>query len=130
MAKKSFSADFLDQLGDEPEETPRPAARRGGKKPDFANPTRSMGRGTVQRARGGKDTTKAGQYMRKTITLLPEQVDYIKELAEQDDVGILAFYRWLVDQGLLAYERGERPTPEREVAQDVRLKHWTGRSRN
>lgn len=123
MAKKDFSSDFLGNLGEDPSS----GARRRGKKGDFGDPTRDIGRGAVKRASGKKDWVQAGQYARKTITLLPEQVKYVKEMADREGIGILALYRWLVDQGLQAYERGERPAPEREVVQDVQLGHWTGR---
>jgi hypothetical protein len=71
------------------------------------------------------DSVKAGQYDRKTITLPPKQIRLIDQLRRKEGVGILAFYRWLIDQGLQAYERGARPQPADKVVHEVNLEHWS-----
>jgi hypothetical protein len=71
------------------------------------------------------DSVKAGQYDRKTITLPPKQIKLIAQLRRKEGVGILAFYRWLIDQGLQAYERGARPQPADKVVHEVELGHWS-----
>lgn len=86
--------------------------------------TTAVDAGTVQRV-VRPDTTRAGQYKRKTITLLPGQIQYVDQLAEENGLGILAMYRWLVDLGLQAYEEGRRPVQVGKVAFDVELEHPT-----
>ena len=86
--------------------------------------TGAVDAGTVQRV-VRPDTTRAGQYKRKTITLLPGQIQYIDHFAEENGLGILATYRWLVDLGLQAYEAGRRPVQVGKVAFDVELEHPT-----
>lgn len=68
---------------------------------------------------------RAGQYTRKTITLKPEQIQYIAEIAEQNQVGILAMYRWLIDQGLESFEAGARPEPANKPDHDINTTHPT-----
>jgi len=46
----------------------------------------------------------------------------IARLAKENQVGILAMYRWLIDRGLAAYDAGERPVAK-VVAHDVELAH-------
>lgn len=70
---------------------------------------------------------KAGRYVRWTITVTPEVLERVKAVAEAlseemtDQTGapanvpLLTLARWLVDQGLASYERGERPTFETQL---------------
>lgn len=70
---------------------------------------------------------KAGKYVRWTITVLPETLSQVNQMAaslsdevsEEEgrtvNVPVLALARWLIDQGLEAYERGERPTFETQL---------------
>ena len=67
---------------------------------------------------------KAGQYIRWTITVLPETLEQVKEMADAMSaevsaaegqpvsVPVLALARWIIDKGIDAYERGERPAFE------------------
>jgi hypothetical protein len=65
---------------------------------------------------------KAGRYVRLTLTVRPEQWERIKEelpaalAAEIEEttgwpvqVSVLEVSRWLLDEGLKAYDAGERP---------------------
>lgn len=70
---------------------------------------------------------RAGAYVRQTITVLSEQKKLIKKLAKENQVSLLAFYRWLLDQGLQAYEDGERPLPSDPVYSDVEMGHWSSK---
>lgn len=70
---------------------------------------------------------RAGDYIRQTITILPEQKKLIKKLAKENQVSLLAFYRWLLDQGLQVYEEGERPLPSEPVYSDVAMGHWSSK---
>lgn len=113
--------DFLDQLGDE-----KPRRKRSGK-PEFNRP--SVDRRTVRGATA-KESSDAGDYKRKTLLLYPGVIDYVAKLARKEGLGLMAFWRWLIDQGLQNYEDGARPIPEEEpqtVVHDVKLDHWTAR---
>lgn len=112
--------DPLSQLG-EGNKKKRTSSRN---KKHFNSPTSRLSRKSVRKATTSK-AKQAGQYDRKTITLLPEQIAYIAEIAEAEGVGILALYRWLIDQGLQNYENGAAPQPTRQVNHDIQLKHWT-----
>ena len=73
-----------------------------------------------------QNKSRAGRYMRKTLTLPPEQIHYISELADQEQIGLLEFYRWLIDVGLQAYEEGARPEVEsKTVRGEAKKKHRT-----
>ena len=72
---------------------------------------------------------KAGDYIRQTITILPNQRELIKKLSKQNQVSLLSFYRWLLDQGLQAYESGERPLPSEPVYSDVEMGHWSSKEK-
>jgi hypothetical protein len=78
-----------------------------------------------QAAKAIKSGSLVGQYKRRTITLPPEQDEYIGEIARQEGMGKLAMYRWLLDCALSHYEAGERP--EKKVVQKAtpKLRHWS-----
>lgn len=149
-SKKRGFVNPLDALGVEPDElaapeaadTPparsqtrrrRPAAATGrasGERPSggrgkqFESPTDQLSRRDVQRASSSK--AMAGQYQRKTITLPPEQVDYINDLARSEGIGLLEFYRWLIDTALMVYEDGYRPEIKaREIRSETQKGHWS-----
>lgn len=75
------------------------------------------------------NSMKAGDYIRQTITILPNQRELIKKLAKENQVSLLSFYRWLLDQGLQAYEDGERPLPSEPVYSDVEMGHWSSKGK-
>ena len=70
---------------------------------------------------------QAGQYVRWTITVLPDRRERAIQIAEElgkemsDKTGVpaqvplLTLARWLIDQGIAAYERGERPSFKTQV---------------
>lgn len=62
---------------------------------------------------------KAINYKRKTIELYVNQIDYIKRIAAQDHMGLMAMYRWLLDQGLQNYDEGIRPIPAKPTTKRV-----------
>lgn len=73
------------------------------------------------------ESLKAGQYVRWTITVLPETLERVRQMAValSDEVStdegrsvhvpVLALARWLIDRGIEAYERGERPAFETQL---------------
>jgi hypothetical protein len=97
---------------------------RPGKKAQFNSATEGLTRRTVRRATTS-DSVRAGQYDRKTITLPPEQIAHIDKLRKIEGIGVLAFYRWLIDQGLQNYEDGIRPTPQDKAIHDLQMRHWS-----
>ena len=70
---------------------------------------------------------KAGDYVRQTITIPPTQRDLLKQLAKDNQVSLLSFYRWLLDKGLQAYENGDRPQPAEPVYREVQMGHWSSK---
>ncbi len=112
----------------EPVEEPERDTPRSRRSSRFNAPTDNLSKRDVRRA--STKRVMIGQYQRKTITLPPEQVDYIKELAEQEGVGILEFYRWMIDTALMLYEEGERPQVSyREVRGEAAKGHWSSQTR-
>lgn len=119
-----MSNDFLDQMG---------SGKRTSRKQRMDNPVRGRVHQEQVKTAVASDEAKipksmrAGDYVRQTITLLNEQKKLIKKLAGENRVSLLAFYRWLLDQGLQAYEAGERPLPSDPVYSDVEMGHWSSK---
>jgi hypothetical protein len=115
--------DLLDEL-DEAEKTTkrpkRPSSKSGFR---FDSPLSSMAADRAVKA--VKSGSRVGQYIRRTITVPPEQDAYIGELAEQEGMGKLAMYRWLLDYALSRYEAGVRPEKEVVEKAKAKMKHWT-----
>lgn len=126
MPKKFKSP--LDQLKKTPKKPPssNPAPRR---RKAFSAPTDTLTDSDIHTASGHAKASKAGQYQRKTITLPPQQIDYITQLAQENQLSTLAFYRWLIDHALNCYEAGDRPEIViREVRGEARKSHWSGQA--
>lgn len=121
-----MSKDFLEDI-----DTSLPARKSGRSR--VSDPTQSrLSRKSVETAVASDEakipkSMRAGDYVRQTITLLNEQKKLIKKLAGENRVSLLAFYRWLLDQGLQAYEAGERPLPSDPVYSDVEMGHWSSK---
>ena len=70
---------------------------------------------------------QAGRFIRWTITVLPERRARVNQIANELSVEmsertgapvkvpLLTLARWLIDQGIAAYERGERPSFETQL---------------
>lgn len=120
-------SDFLDQMGE--------GKKRSSRKQRLDNPVRDrVHEHQVKTAVADKSDTipksmKAGEYIRQTITILQGQRELIKKLANENRVSLLSFYRWLLDQGLQAYEAGERPLPSDPVYSDVEMGHWSSKGK-
>jgi hypothetical protein len=93
----------------------------------FDSPTSRLSKEVVRQTTRSA-ATRAGQYDRKTITLPPEQIAYIDQVRKEAGIGVLAFYRWLIDQGLQNYENGSRPNPEPDVIHDLQMGHWSSKN--
>jgi hypothetical protein len=119
--------DPLKELDSKDEAAPQKETRkRSSRRKQFDSATAGLNTSQI-RSVTTPDSVKAGQYDRKTITLPPKQIRLIAQLRRKEGVGILAFYRWLIDQGLQAYERGERPQPADKVVHEVDLGHWSSK---
>ncbi len=100
--------------------------------PKPKTPTRSRfetpldGVSSSEIAKATQEKSMAGQYKRKTISLPPGQVRYIKQIAMQEGMGVLETYRWLIDMAIRHYEEGERPEIERRTEKlTARKSHWS-----
>ena len=94
------------------------------KKNNFQSPFNDLERSKATRVTRSR-ATRAGKYDRKTITLPPQQIEFIAQEAEKHGIGILAFYRWLIDVALLEYEKGVVPIPPSQVVHETETKHWS-----
>ncbi|MCA9917702.1 MAG: hypothetical protein KC415_05505 [Anaerolineales bacterium] len=110
----------LDEAESAARQTKRPKAQSSFR---FNSPLTEMP--SQQAARAVKSGSLVGQFKRRTITLPPEQDDYIGQIAEAEGMGKLAMYRWLLDCALSHYEAGERPEKEVIERATARLRHWT-----
>lgn len=91
--------------------------------PKDRDPLKDVARSGAAAKATPADSRRAGpNFRRKTIILPPGQIELIAELAAENQVGIMAMYRWIVDKGLAAYEAGERPVAK-VVAHEVELEH-------
>lgn len=94
---------YLSQLSDNNSPS-KPSKKR------FDRPTDRLKNETVRETTTAA-SSQAGQYDRKTLTFRPEVIARVREIGQRERVGLLAMFRWLVDMGLEAYDRGERPEP-------------------
>lgn len=65
---------------------------------------------------------------RKTIYVTPEADTYISEIAQNEGVGLMDLYEWLISIGLSEYDDGKRPRKleQATIRQAVKPEHWTG----
>lgn len=116
--------DFLDSIGGG-----KPKRKKG--RDRVSDPTQSrLRKHSVKTAVAPEEkkvprSMKAGSYVRQTITILPKMRKLIKKLATENRVSLLAFYRWLLDLGLQAYEDGARPEPSEPTYTNVKMGHWS-----
>ena len=108
------------ELDDIPDDVSRPRQKK--KRPsisDFDSPLEDVSRQEMQKVTGQKDYVRAGQYERQTITLNPEMRRRIKQVAREDGISLLGFYRFLLASALKAYEEGR--LPYRTVVKSVEI---------
>jgi hypothetical protein len=82
----------------------------------FANLDRSEARKVT-----GKTATLAGQYLRRTFTFTPGQLEKVREIAEELSLSEMDVMRWFTNMGIDAFLEGARPEV-RETAVKARLK--------
>jgi hypothetical protein len=101
------------------EEKTRPRPKKG----DFANPLNAVSMRDKAQAVGS--SLVAGQYIRRTFTYTPGQLERIKEIARTLHIAETSVARWLLDEGLTQWEKGVRPEMEEsQVKLEPKLKNW------
>lgn len=119
-AVAKFDVDKLDAIPD-----PSPATKKQKRQP-FSTGLEGMPAGDAARATSSK--SMAGRYKRMTITLLPGQIQHVRDLAERERMGLLEFVRWLIDLALQEYEVGRRPELEARVIRgEAKKGHWSSK---
>jgi hypothetical protein len=63
----------------------------------------------------GKKASVAGQYLRRSFTFRPDQLENIEQLAGLLGLSQNDLVRWFTDMGIEAVEDGERPPLTEEV---------------
>lgn len=115
----------LDSMRAMPEpETPKSLPmRQRGQKRVFDNPLENVTARETGMAVGS--SLIAGQYIRRTFTFTPGQLERIREVARELHIAETSIARWLIDEGLAQWERGVRPElEERSVKLEPRLRNW------
>ena len=127
MADKKFD-NPLDEMASlpDPEPEPEPAKLRSKSRPrlgDFENPLDDVS--TRDKAQSVGSSLVAGQYIRRTFTFTPGQLEQIKEIARELHISETGIARWLIDVGLTAWNNGLRlEVEEKAVRLEPKLRHW------
>lgn len=80
---------------------------------------------TMAQATGQKPEPKM---IRKTIYMPSAQLAYIRQIAADQEMGLMATFRWLLDYSLQKYDGGIRPKMETaEIRKVARLGHPTSK---
>lgn len=96
---------------------------RSGRKRDFDNPLDTIS--SRDKAQAVGSSLVAGQYIRRTFTYTPGQLERIKEIARKLHIPETSVARWLLDEGLSQWDRGARPEmEEQEVKLQPKLRNW------
>ncbi len=119
--------DFLDEI----EETPPKAEPKSDKSSGKSKSRRKTfdlpigtASGRVLAAKAmGTESTVAGQYIRRTFTFRPDQLDEVNRLAQEVGISGNDLARWAIDLMLDAVAQGEAPPVEEVVV----TKRYTGR---
>ncbi len=91
------------------------------KKARYDNPLSGVKAGqAAQATEKPADSLRAGQYIRRTLTLTPGQLRMLKRIAEELSVSEAKTARWLMDKGIAAYVDGERP----KAGYSIEEKDW------
>lgn len=115
--------DEFDQHTDAEPTSPekKPQRKRSGRVYRSALDEMQTDRRSVAKATG-KKASVAGNYIRRSFTYRPDQLDSIEVIAEKLGLSKNDLMRWFTDMGIEAVEEGERPP----LAEEVRLKYDPG----
>ena len=131
MNERSSQDDALDELlndfddvasTDSNTTSSRRSSRKQGRKggPDYRsalNESQTNRRRTAQAT--GKKATVAGQYIRRSFTFRPDQLELIEQVATTLGLSQNDLIRWFTDMGIEAVELGTMPP----VAEEVRHRY-------
>lgn len=112
-------SDF-DEVADFPEKAEpasKPVRKQGrSRRPAYRSALTESRTDRRQAARAtGKQATLAGQYVRRSFTFRPEQLEQIEQLAAQLGLSQNDLVRWFTDMGIEAVGQGVRPPVSAEV---------------
>jgi hypothetical protein len=112
--------DFDQEVEKQPrrERPPRQPAQSTGRNYRSALDERRTNRRDIAKATG-KKASVAGQYVRRSFTFRPDQLESIEHLAGQLGLSQNDLVRWFTDMGIELVEQGERPP----VAEEVRHRY-------
>lgn len=123
-------SDLLSDFDDVASETPKTEpsgntsqkrSRRG--KPTYRSALNESQTNRRQAAKAtGKKATVAGQYIRRSFTFRPDQLESVEQLAAQLGLSQNDLIRWFTDMGIEAVGQGTRPP----VAEEVRHRYDPG----
>lgn len=125
-ALQDLISDFDNVAGSEPATPPsRRSSQRRGRKSERVyrsalNESQTDRRKTAKVT--GKKSSVAGQYVRRSFTFRPDQLESIEQLATMLGLSQNDLVRWFTDMGVEAVEEGERPP----VAEEVRHRYDPG----
>jgi hypothetical protein len=102
----------------------RPSSRK--KQEMLDNPLEHVSRGEARKAANpqGKDTTRVGQYIRRTFTIPPEMDDALNELADDLGVGKMKLVRYLLSVGLDQILHSDSVPTKKVVTVDLEMVEW------
>lgn len=113
---------FDEVAGTENKESPQQATpkRKQARQPAYRSALSEGQTNRRQTARAtGKKATIAGQYVRRSFTFRPDQLEEIEQTAVMLGLSQNDLIRWFTDLGLEAVEQGSRPP----VAEEVRHRY-------
>lgn len=116
-------SDFDDVAAEAPKSKPtrRTSQKRGRKGQPVYRSALSESQTDRRRAAKatGKRATVAGQYIRRSFTFRPDQLESVEQLATMLGLSQNDLIRWFTDMGIDAVEQGTRPP----VAEEVRHRY-------
>ena len=114
----SSDLDFIDEA-----QTTTPPSRRDIRRQTFDSGLKGATRKQAAEATGRKHRTH-GTYLQVTFRLPEEAAKRIEAMAAAAGVTKEDMKRWLVLQGMQAWERGERPVLDEEVVRQAVRLEW------
>lgn len=118
-ALNNLLSDFDDVACDVPKtELSRSTSQKRGRKgkPTYGSALNESQTDRRQAAKAtGKKATLAGQYVRRSFTFRPDQIERVEQVAAMLGLSQNDLIRWFTDMGIEAVEQGTRPPVAEEV---------------
>ena len=125
-ALSNLLSDFDDVASEAPKTEPsRTVSQKQGRrgKPTYRNALNESQTDRRQAAKAtGKKATLAGQYVRRSFTFRPDQLESVDQVATLLGLSQNDLIRWFTDMGIEAVEQGTRPP----IAEEVRHRYDPG----